>query len=50
MKHLGLQCSFFLNIIEYIFNILISKGLIYCLFNSMGVVPSAPVSFELNPD
>jgi len=41
---------FFLSITEYIFNILISKGLIYCSFKSMGMVPSALVSFELSPE
>lgn len=47
---LGMAMNFFLNIVEYIFNILISKGLICCSFKSKGVVPSAPASFELSPD
>lgn len=46
------ECNafFFLNIREYMFNTLISKGLIYCSLKSMRLDPSAPTSFKLSPD
>lgn len=49
-KHMGLQCFFFLNIREYMFNTLISNGLIYCSLKSMRLDPSAPTSFKPSPD